>query len=63
MPSGYGMPRCRQTNINSEVVAWGFLSEAEGALAADTALGVTKVASGDGIEHAIAGYLGGGDKT
>lgn len=53
----------RPTSTVSETGAWGFLSEAEGALAADTALGVTKVASGDGIGHAIAGEQGGGDKT
>ena len=55
MASGYGIPKCRQTDINSEAGAWGFVFEAAGALAADTALGVTKVASEDGIEHAIAG--------
>lgn len=55
MPSGYGIPRCRQTNINSEAGACDFLFEAEGALAADIPLEITKVASRDGIEHAIAG--------
>lgn len=55
MPNGYGMPRCRQTDIDNEVGTWGSLPKAEGALAVDTALEVTKAVSGDGIEHAITG--------
>lgn len=50
MPNGYGRPRCRQADTDNEAVAWGFLSKAERALAVDTALGVTKAASGDKIE-------------